>query len=361
MSPYADQAILGIDLAALQDNYTRIQAIAPNSALAAVIKADAYGLGATAVSLALYDSGCRAFFVATTAEAMQLLPSLKQRGDDFHLACFAGLMPDQANMYDCPQLYPVLNTPEQVQQWRTWRKLQQAYIHLDTGMNRLGLRPEQWLEVQASIDFPVQAIISHLVDAENIQANSPIEQLNIMLKIQGYKLSLANSAGSLLDAKFALDQRRVGLALYGIAQGLDFALKPVVTLEAPILQQRDVYAGESVGYGHHYRATQDHTVLTIGIGYRDGIPRAVTQQNKASPTPLNAYCGAHALPLIGRVSMDTMAAMVSAQQRRRVLDFSHVSLLNTLQGIDTLAKASGTIAHETLTRLGSRLHRHYCY
>ena len=346
---------LSVNTTAIVENWQRFVALAPNSEVASVVKSDSYGLGAVRISQALFQAGCRTFFTATVPEAIELLTALPDESclsiaslSGFHLAA----RPD----YQCyPQLLPILNTPQQIQQWRKNTALhhREAYIHVDTGMNRLGLRFEEWSAMHPDINFPVRAVMSHLANADEADSEFAEQQRERLFAIQNFPLSLANSAGSFLGEHFHGDLLRPGVALYGgnpIPHRTDIALSQCLTLEARILQIRTVAADESIGYGQSYRCHRESRIATVGIGYNDGLPRVLGNHPNFC-----GWWGQYALPIRGRISMDSLALDIT--DIPNITPDARVSFLNQSQTLDDLAKACNTIPHEVLTNFGGRIRR----
>ncbi len=363
---------LTIDLDALAANYRTLQGGAPRAETGAAVKADGYGLGAVPVARALAAAGCRQFFVANADEGVELRTA-RAVPDDAAIHILDGLMLGEEAAYSAHALTPVLNTPEQVRGWATarseWRAAGPATIHVDTGMNRLGLAPAELEAVLADPDALIAAeptvIMSHLAcgatpehplnDQQRARFCSAAERLRALAP--GAKLSLANSAGVFLGETYAFDITRPGVALYG---GRPFddperpdapQLKPVVTVDAPILQVRAVEPGDSVGYGATYAATAPTQIATVALGYADGFLRAT------SAGGYGVLAGRKA-PIVGRISMDLITVDVTGHGEA-ARPGARVAFLGTDALIDDQADAAGTISYEFLTRLGPRCVRRY--
>jgi alanine racemase len=336
---------LTLDTDALTANWRTLDRLSGTASCGAAIKADGYGLGATEVARRLADAGCRDFFVATWGEAQALAPlglSLSVlhgvRGEDMDAAL--GMTVTR----------PVLSTPTQVARWRAAGG-GACDVMVDTGINRLGVAVE---DVAAGLldGLTIDTLMSHLARAdEDVAMNE--RQRERLAGLRGRtaarRLSLANSAGIALGERFAFDLTRPGLALYGgVPRGeLAGCIRPVVAVEAQLLQRRRVAAGETVGYNATWHAPADTDVAILNIGYADGYWRGFSDRG-------SAWVGDVALPVIGRVSMDLTALDVSAAPQLAEGDW--VTLEFTLP---LAAAASGLSQYELLTGLGHRFARRW--
>ena len=373
MPSFGDQAVLTIDLDALCANWRRLGAQAPGAECAAVVKADAYGLGAAQVGPALWRAGCRRFFVAHSTEALALRAALPDATIHILHGPAAGAEDDLAQA----GLSPVLSTPGQVEAWRqAARRLGRrlpAALHIDTGMNRLGLsaaEAEALLESNSAFDgIALEFVLSHLACADEPEHPLNAAQRDRFAgwrqRLPGLKGSLANSAGIFLGGEYHHNLLRPGIALYGSnpfapsAGPLHAAarLAEVVHLEGKILQIRSVDRGMSVGYGAGHVVEKPSRIATVAIGYADGFPRALSGRGSAV---IKGRRGHVRVPIAGRVSMDLITLDVSALgDDEAVRPGMPVSLLGGGIDIDEQAAAAGTIAYELLTQLGSRYRRVY--
>lgn len=351
--------VLTIDLAALRHNYSAIaRHIAPTRA-AAVVKADAYGLGVSRVAPAFYDAGCRDFFVAHLGEAIALKPFLQP---DATLYVLNGLQPGTEAACARDGILPVLNSLEQIENWgalaaRQGRKLP-ALLQLDTGMSRLGLSAsefERLLENFALLDnIDIKFVISHLASGDEPENAANARQLAnmtaLLVRLPKLPVAFANSGGSFLDKSYHFDLARPGVALYGV--GPENEVVPVLTLSARVIQVRDIDKGAAVGYGGNYVAEGPMRVATIAVGYADGWFRSLS--NKGS-----AFFGDTRLPIIGRVSMDSITLDVSALPEGTLKLGSLVELIGPHQRLEDVARDCDTIPYEILTALGNRYARVY--
>lgn len=328
---------LTIDLTALTDNW-RTLSYAPQTA--AVVKADGYGCGAAQVATALHNAGCTRFFVAEAGEGARLRPHIPQA----EIFVFGGHMAgDTATIVD-NRLIPCLNSAEQIQRHPDGHPYA---IQLDSGMNRLGIEPADWAALRSGLS--PQLIMSHLACADEPQHQMNARQLatfHEMTDGSAAPRSLAATGGILLGADYHFDLTRPGVGLYGGAP-FDQA-RPVVTLDLPVIQTRDVGPGETVGYGNSWTAKRPTRLATVSGGYADGLIRAMS--NGAALWHDTTPC-----PLVGRVSMDLITVDVTDLPH----DPEQLTILGPQQTVDDLAKAAGTIGYEILTSLGSRYSRRY--
>jgi alanine racemase len=350
-------AILEIDLGAIVANWRLLAARAAPAACAAVVKADAYGLGVGPVAGALQAAGCRTFFVATLDEGIALRAAL---GAAAEIGVFNGPLPGTGREYPAHGLTPVLNDLGQVAAWR--RMNAPAMLHVDTGMARLGL-PRRELALLADDPtlwqpIPLSAVISHLACAD-----TPDHALNALqltrfaaakAPFPGLRASLAASSGIFLGPDYHHDLVRPGAALYGVNPCPDAAnlMQQVVTLKGKILQVREIDRGGSVGYGAAHIMPEAGRLATVAAGYADGWLRAMSHRGSGTIAGQRA-------PLVGRVSMDLMTFDVSAIDPTLVRPGDSVELLGAAYGVDAAAADAGTIGYEILTSLGSRYHRVY--
>lgn len=335
---------LTIDLDALVQNW-RDLAGAPETG--AVVKADAYGLGLGPVSRALAKAGARKFFVATAEEGADLRRCLGEGPDIF---IFSGHMAGDTEMIYDLALTPLLNSIEQLQRHLEALPNARFGVQLDTGMNRLGMEPAEWRAVKDMVMPASPALImSHLSSADEPASAMNLSQLRVFKEMtEGCDAprSLAATGGTLLGAEYHFDLTRPGIGIYGGAPFKDGL--PVAYLELPVVQVRDVEAGESVGYNMGYVARQPRRVATLSAGYADGLIRAMSGKARL-------FYGQRECALLGRVSMDLVTVDVTHLPDTP----ASLTLLGRQQSVDTLAEAAGTIGYEILTSLGARYTRRY--
>ncbi len=341
-------ATLTIDLDAIAANWRALDRLSGEGVqTAAVVKADAYGLGLPRVARALAQAGARRFFVAYSEEGATLRQTL---GPGPQIAVLSGHMSGDTEMIHDLDLTPMLNSLEQITRHLEALPGHAFGVQLDTGMNRLGVEMLEWQAVAPIlIDAGPALLMSHLACAD--EADHPLnlaqlDQFHEMTDGTGIPRSLAATGGILLGPKYHFDLTRPGVGLYG---GRPFETSArVVTLSLPVIQTREVEPGESVGYGCTWTAETPAVIATVAGGYADGLPR--TLSNAALLWDGDTPC-----PLVGRVSMDLITVDIThLSEVPRTLD-----ILGPQQTVDELADAVGTIGYEILTGLGPRYVRRY--
>jgi alanine racemase len=354
-------AALTIDVGAICDNWKAIERRIGRADCGAVVKANAYGLGAERIAPALYAAGCRHFFVAHLDEAVTLRPQVAR---DAAVYVLHGPLPRTEAAFVEHDVIPVLNSLSQVGGWRTLaRKVERtlpALLQVDTGMARLGLSETEFDAVRerdALDGIDVRYLMSHLVSAEDPTCEVNRVQLERFAaarsRLPHARATLANSSGIFLGRDYHFDLVRPGAALYGLAPtiGRDTPMRSVIRLEAPVIQLRTVDAGTSVGYGHRWRAQRRSRVATVAAGYADGY--LLSSSNRSF-----AHLHGVRVPIIGTVSMDTLLVDLT-DVATPVHEGSLVELAGDHVGVDHLAGAAGTIGYEVLTALGDRYERTY--
>jgi alanine racemase len=349
--------VLVVDLDALARNFRRMQAAAGSAECAAVVKADAYGLGLAPVAARLALEGCRRFFVATVGEGCELRRLLS----DAVIYVLEGA-PDGADAaLRSARLTPVLNSLAQVEGWANGGG-GPAVLHVDTGMSRLGfdVREVETLAAEparlAGID--VEYVMTHLACADQPSHALNAEQLRRFERLRrmlpAAPTSIGASAGIFLGGAHRGDLVRAGIGLYGGNPFADRAspVEPVVTMRARIVQVRDVSEPGTVGYGATHDVAPPCRLAVCALGYADGYPRAVGNRCDAS------FDGRR-VPVVGRVSMDLTCVDVSSVPAAAIRAGDYVDLIGGAVSLDEVAAAAGTIGYEILTRLGARLERRY--
>ncbi len=356
-------AILSIDLDALAENYGILAGQAARGiGCAAVVKADAYGLGVERVAPVLIAAGCRQFFVAQLEEGIRLRGLLPEA--EVHV--LGGLLPGLESDFEAHGLTPTLNSLGEIEIWARHARRQEqslaADLHVDTGMRRLGLPPDELdrlagePERLAGID--VSLLISHLACAEQrdhaLNAGQLADFRQVRDRLPPCPASFANSSGIFLGPDYHFDLLRPGLALYGANPTPDreTPMRPVVRLQGRIWQVRDARPGETVGYGATYEVTEPTRIATLALGYGDGHPRALSSRGEV-------FVGGQAAPVIGRISMDSTTIDVSGLPEGQVRPGTLVDVIGPNNPIDAVAASAGTVAYELLTNLGRRYHRTY--
>lgn len=342
------RAILTVDLGAIATNYRALAARAAPAACAAVVKADAYGLGAARVAPALAAAGARVFFTALAEEAVALRGVL---GEGPEIWSLNGLQPGEAGRLREAAIRPMLNTPRQIEAARGEGLV--CGLMLDSGMSRLGLSAAELAAVDLTgLDLALAA--THLACADepdHPQNTSQLRRFTALCadpRLSGVPASLSATGGCLIGGDFRADLVRAGIGLYG---GLPFAgAAPVAALHAPALQIRDLAPGDAVGYGATWVAETPSRIAILACGYADGLHRALSGR-------ATGFHDGVALPFAGRVSMDLIALDVTAAPG--LVEGALVELLGPNQSVDALADAAGTIGYEILTSLGPRFERRY--
>ncbi|MCZ6604957.1 MAG: alanine racemase [Alphaproteobacteria bacterium] len=384
-------AVLEVDLDAIAANYRILSAAAPGAEVAATVKADAYGLGADAIAPFLAAQGCRSFFAALPAEGIRLRALLA----DSRIYILNGYEPGDADLFATHRLRPVLSSLGQIEAWAAEAPAElPAILHIDTGMNRLGLDAA---ELDALVERPqilggrpIACVMSHLACADrpdNTMNRAQLDRFQAALaQLRGplegagaerLKASLANSPGIFLGPEYHFDMVRPGAALFGLAPHTDGPssdpnpMRQVVHLYAKILQVRAVDRPMTVGYGASHKVRGKRRIATIGAGYADGYLRAIghatpigvvgdeADANRPARSVGQAYLGGWAAPLVGRVSMDLITLDVTDIPQDIAHPGAMVELIGDHVSVDEVARNAGTIGYEILTRLGSRPHRAY--
>jgi alanine racemase len=358
--------ILTINLDAIVLNWRELAARAAPAQCAAVIKADGYGCGIEPVAQALARAGCRTFFVAHLAEGR----SARVAAPHVTIYVLNGLLPGTAGAYPEANLRPILCSTDELAEWHAFVTANEwrggAALHVDTGMNRLGLRPPEAIALADRTGGKLRGIdllMSHFACSEEPAHPLNAKQMGIFRELRELfpelPASLANSSGIFLGPDAQHDLVRPGVALYGAnpTPGHINPMRAVVRLEGRIAQIREVSPGETVGYSATWTAKRPTRLAVVSMGYADGFLRA------ASATDTRA--GADALvagvrcPVAGRVSMDLMALDVTGVPEKAVRRGDLVTLLGDDITVDDLAAHGGTIAYEVLTSLGRRYRRVY--
>ena len=335
---------LTIDRSAIQANWRWLQERAGATAGAAV-KADAYGLGARETVQALIEAGCRDFFVSSWAEAEELGELPERVG----VVVLHGVGPEDVEAALRVAARPCLNSAEQVARWKEITPGRPCDVMIDTGMNRLGLRPT---EIGVLDGLAIDTLHSHLACADE---DSPMNAMQLERfravgsAVPARRYSMANSAGICLGRDYSFDLVRPGLSLYGGIQRPEGEgnIRQVARVEAQVVQRRKIPAGEACGYGGTFRASEDTEAAILNIGYADGYLRGFSSRG-------SAFAGEFALPVLGRVSMDLIAVGCDAAP-----DLSEGTWVELDYDLPSASKQSGLSQYELLTTLGSRFERRW--
>jgi alanine racemase len=350
---------LTIDLGALATNFGRLAERAAPAECAAVVKADAYGIGVERAVPALSAAGCHTFFVALPAEGLRV----RAVAPDAAIYVLGGFFAEAAELYLAAALRPVLNHAEELDAWIRAGGGRPAALHVDTGMNRLGFAPDEALGLAGSPRVGQSGIVllmSHLACADEPAHVKNTDQLARFRELQqafpALPASLANSAGIALGPDFRFDMVRPGIALYGGTRAADPELEVVVTAAARVVQVRTVAAGQTIGYGATQKFRRPRQVAILAAGYADGYHRAAGASGEHAGA--DVFIAGHRAPLTGRVSMDLMAADVT-DIPARIRPGDSAELFGPNIPVEEVAAAAGTISYELLTHLGRRAERVY--
>lgn len=354
--------ILTLSLAALAANYRLLADKAGPAQTAAAVKANAYGLGLTQVAPALAAAGCNFFYVAHLDEGLSLRALLPTA----HIAILHGIKASDAALAHHYRLLPVICDLGNLHDWQQIAiqtgQPQPIILHIDTGMNRLGLTTLELATLTAQPEllsgFTVIMAMSHLACADETGHAMNDQQLqtlqHALAGLPPMPVSFANSSGIFLGADYHFDQVRPGCALYGInpTPASSNPMRPVATLTAPVIQLRPLMPDASVGYSAAWRSKRLGKLAVLPVGYADGFLRSSGNRGFV-------YFGAFAAPIVGRVSMDLITIDVTDVPDQLCAVGQWAELIGPHQDVDKVAANAGTIGYEILTSLGTRYQRVY--
>ena len=359
---------LTIDREAIAANWAFLNArLAKKARCAATIKADAYGTGAPGTAQRLWREGCDTFFVALPGEGL----TVREAVPEARIFVLDGLFPGTAEAYAQARLIPVLGSMEEIKDWSAFcaSRLEKhpAAIHVDSGMNRLGLRPEEFADAMShpslGTSFETVLLMTHLACGSEPDHPMNRRQLEVFSQVTApyshIPRSMANSAGVFLGKDYHFDLARPGIALYG-GTAIDNTvnpMKPVAMVEARILLTRCVRQGETIGYGAAQTVFQDSRVAVVASGYADGLLRRAGSSDEK--TGGFGWIGGHKVPIMGRISMDMIALDVTDVPIETASRGSFVEMLGPNVAAANLAAYAETIDYEYLTGLGRRYVRRY--
>jgi len=350
--PASSRPALSIDLLAIVANYRLIAQRLKQTEVAAVVKADAYGLGARAVSRALAAAGSKTFFIAHVEEGAELRSAIPAAT----IYVLHGYAPEHRTLFAEHKLQPVLSSSGQVRDWLKDGLRQPYALHVDTGMSRLGLALSDLATVQGAAAPAL--VMSHLATSDDSEHEKNREQLArfkaVAMRFPTARLSLAASGGCFLGDDFAFDLVRPGIALYGgnPQKTEPNPMRGVVTLTAPLVQVRSIDRGDTVGYGATYSASGPRRLGIAAMGYADGLMRSLS--NRGQGVIAGVKC-----PIVGRVSMDLVTLDVTSVPEGAAHPGTAVEFIGPNQSVDELARAACTLPYEIYTRLGFRIDRSY--
>jgi alanine racemase len=353
-------ASLTVRLGAIANNFRLCRSLS-GTTVAGVVKADAYGLGMGPVAHALSNAACDTFFVARLEEGEALRPLVPQA----RIFVLDGVPPATAERLVAHYLIPVLNSLDEIARWTDAALAHgtpfDAALHIDTGMNRLGLPSQELSTLSAEAgkrlrNLNVVLVMSHLACSDDPTAKMNTEQLQrfraALASLPPASASLAASGGVLLGRDFAFDMVRPGIALYGgnPQRGAPNPFRIATQLRGRILQLRRVDKGESVGYGATFHTARPSTLATVALGYADGLMRAIGNRGAGA-------IGGVRVPIVGRVSMDLITLDVTDIPDAAC--GSEVEFVGDAISLEEAAIAAGSANYEILTGLGGRFPRHY--
>jgi len=372
LSPEANPAlatstgVLTVNLDAIVANWKKLEKTAVPAECAAVVKANAYGLGAEQVARALASAGCKTFFVATLDEARSVRPAVPSAT----LYVLDGVFQNTADAYAKIDCKPVIGDLNELAEWDVFCRRTGwsggAAIHIDTGMNRLGLTIAEAQGLIPRINagnHGITLVMSHLVSAELINNTTNARQLatfrEIASEFSGVPASLSNSSGIYLGPQFVFDLVRPGAALYGVnpTPEADNPMQPVAELKARIVQIRNVERGETVGYRGAWTTRRPTKLAIVAAGYADGYFRAASASDGTRGGEV--VVAGKRCPVAGRVSMDLIAIDITDLPANAARRGHMVTLLGEGITVDELARHFGTIGYEVLTSIGARYARIY--
>jgi alanine racemase len=358
--------ILTVDLAAIAANWNALAGMTVPVECAAVVKGDGYGCGLEPVTRTLYRAGCRTFFVADIAEGRRV----RAVASDAAIYVLNGVMPGSAQAFAADYLRPVISSTTELAEWdafvatRNWRG--GGALHVDTGMNRLGITVDEAVAIAPRLqseNHGFTLLMSHLACAEIPGHPMNDRQIRLFREVRmlyrGVASSLANSSGIFLGGTAYCDLVRPGVALYGVnpTPAKKNLMRPVVELKARIIQVRTINKGDTVGYGAAFTATRPSRIAIVAVGYADGFLRSAAAA-RGKPAAEVVVAGKRC-PVAGRVSMDVLAVDVTDLSDGAVRRGDFATLIGGRLSVDDLAAGMGTIGYEVLTHLGRRYHRVY--
>ena len=366
VTPAEAGGVLTIDLAAVESNWRKLAGMTLPVECAAVVKADGYGCGLEQVTARLYKAGCKTFFVADLGEGRRA----RAVAPEAVIYVLNGAFPDTGRAFADANLRPVINSTTELAEWDAFVAINDwrggAALHVDTGMNRLGLPVEDGMAIASrmkSANHGITLLMSHLACAETPEHSLNEKQIRLFRELRiayrGVPSSLANSSGIFLGGTVHCDVVRPGGALYGAnpIPGKKNPMRPVVELKGRIVQVRQGKKGETVGYGAAFTIARPSRLAIVAVGYADGYVRAAGAA-KGKPAAELIVAGRRC-PVVGRISMDLLAVDVSDLPDRAARRGDFATLIGGELSLETVAAASGTINYEVLTSLGRRYHRHY--
>ena len=346
-----ESGILNINTKNLIYNYNFFKNLKKNLIVAPTIKADAYGLGDKKIFNLLVNQGCKHFFVATLNEGLKL----KNNNNSIKIYVLNGLQNYKLEQFTKANLIPVVNSIEE------YKRIKNANIdyaiHIDTGINRLGISSEHVKKLDFQNDN-IKLIISHLSSSDEYKIKYNIKQKKLFntfinKKTKGIIFSLANTHGSILDKTYLYDMIRPGIGIYGCFENkkLEKKIKNVINLKGKIIQIKDLKKNQYIGYNRTFKTKNKTKVAIIGLGYEDGIPRLMSNKGFV-------YFKKDRFKIIGRISMDSFTIDITKSSHDLKVGM-YVDIINNEHKVDKFAKKCKTISYEVLTSIGNRVYRNY--
>jgi len=346
-----ESGILNINTKNLIYNYNFFKKLKKNLIVAPTIKANAYGLGDKKIYNLLLNQGCKHFFVATLSEGLKL----NNKNKLIKIYVLNGLQNYKLEQFTKANLIPVVNSIEE------YKRIKNANIdyaiHIDTGINRLGISSED----VKKLDFQnnnIKLIISHLSSSDEYKIKYNIKQKNLFNtlineKTKGIIFSLANAHGSILDKTYLYDMIRPGIGIYGCFENkkLEKKIKNVINFKGKIIQIKDLKKNQYIGYNRTFKTKNKTKVAIIGLGYEDGIPRLMSNKGFV-------YFKKDRFKIIGRISMDSFTIDITKSSHDLKVGM-YVDIINNEHKVDKFAKKCKTISYEVLTSIGNRVYRNY--
>jgi len=344
--------ILEVNLKNLIHNYNELKKINKKGKTAAVVKANAYGIGVKEASKKLIKEGCKDFFVATTEEAIELRKFNKK----INIYVLNGFLKNEINLFIKYKIIFVINNIKEFDIIKKIKKEIPIILHYDTGMNRLGLNFNEMILISNKIkktNLKIKYIISHLASSEKREDKFNNIQLLLFKKIfnyfKNYKFSIANSSGVFLNKSFHFDITRPGISLYGgYGNGyIKKRIKPVVKLKARVIQIKKIYKNQTIGYNQTYKVKKTQYVATIAIGYADGMFRNLSNKGFV-------YFNNNKAKILGNISMDSLVIDISKFYKNIKIG-NYVELINEKNDIEMVARQAKTVSQNILTSFGNRI------
>lgn len=353
---------LYIDLTAIQKNYLILKEKSFPATCAATVKANAYGLGVTEISNALYEVGCKDFFVATLGEAI----FLRRLKPDITIHVFHGIKYNETEAFLGQNLIPVLNEIEQIKLWNNFAKNKKltlpAIIHFDTGINRLGIDISDAKTIKNDVEIDhlnIKHIMTHLAcsnQIDNIRNKKQLDTFNTARKIfENYPATIANSSAIFLGNDYLCEMVRPGAALFGINPTPylpNNPMKNVIRLTSKIIQIKPVQRDGMVGYGNICPVTKGMVLATVAIGYADGYLRSLTNRSYC-------YLKGKLVPTLGKISMDMIMLDISSFKKSEIKVGDEVEIIGNHIDLSILSTQAGTIPYEILTSFSTRFKKIY--